>query len=176
MKVKNGQQSAFTLIELLVVVSIMIIFIGSILAQYNTYTEQTKLKNDGKKLLDVLELAKKKASSGDLNKLTCNGGFLGYEVNIQANSYTLNLRCVAAPISQLIAIYSFPNSNIFALSGIGLFRFKQLTLGLEYKANEAAIPVAPPAIQIKNSVINKCVNITISAIGIVELDEALIGC
>lgn len=172
-------KKSFTLIELVIVVSIMLVFIGSILAQYNTYTEQTKLKNEGKKLVDVLELAKKKASSGDMNNLVCNGGFLGYEVNIQTGSYSLNLRCVSAPTSQQIASYNFPSSNIFAQSGTGLFRFKQLTAGLEYKTGEAAEPSPPPIIQIKNSVINnnnKCVSISISEIGIIELNETLIDC
>ncbi|EKE14299.1 MAG: hypothetical protein ACD_12C00582G0001 [uncultured bacterium] len=169
-------KKSFTLIELLVVMTITVIFVGVSLAGYNTFTEEVKLKNEAKKLIDVLELAKKKASSGDLGKLTCNGGFLGYEVYILANNYTLNLRCAAAPISQLIATYNFPNSNISTLSGTGLFRFKQLTLGLEYKTNEAAVPSAPPTIQIKNSIISKCVNVTISTIGIVELDETLTPC
>lgn len=170
-------KKSFTLIELLVTISITIIFLGITLTQYNTFTEQTKLKNEAKKLVDVFELAKKKASSADLGQLICNGGFLGYEVNTtQTSSYTLNLRCATAPISQLIATYNFPNSNISTLSGAGLFRFKQLTLGLEYKTTEAAAPSAPPTIQIKNSIISKCVNITISAVGIIELDETLTGC
>lgn len=170
------KSKGFTLIELLVVISIMIIFIGSTLAQYNTYTEQTKLKNEGRKLVDVLELAKKKASSGDLNKLTCNGGFKGYEVKIQTNTYFLNLRCALAPTTQLIATYNFPNSNISIQSGTGLFRLKQLTAGLEYKVNESSVPINPPTIQLKNSVINKCVTISISPIGIVELNETLTPC
>ncbi|MFA5770472.1 MAG: prepilin-type N-terminal cleavage/methylation domain-containing protein [Patescibacteria group bacterium] len=169
-------KKAFTLIELLVTISITVIFLGITLTQYNTFTEQTKLKNEAKKLVDVLELAKKKAASGDLSQLICDGEFKGYEVNILAGSYSLNLRCSTAPASQLIATYNFPNLNISTLSGTGLFRFKQLTLGLEYKANEAALPTATPTIQIKNSIINKCVNITISVVGIVELDETLATC
>lgn len=177
-KLKNIQQSAFTLIEILVVISIMAIFIGVSLAQYNSYTEQIKLKNEAKKLVDVLELAKKKASSGDLNNLTCNGGFLGYEVNIDTNttSYSLSLRCALAPSSQLIVTYNFPYLNISTQSGTGLFRFKQLSAGLEYKTIEAADPTTAPSIKLKNSSIDKCVTISISVIGIVELDETLIDC
>ena len=127
-------------------------------------------------MIDVIELAKKKASSGDLNKLPCNGGFKGYEVDIQTNNYFLNLRCAIAPISQQIALYNFPNSNIVTQSGRGLFRFKQLTAGMEYKLDELSDPTNPPLIQLKNSVINKCVKITISEMGIIELDETLATC
>ena len=169
-------KKSFTLIEILVVITIMVIFIGSTLVSYHTFTEQTKLKNEAKKLIDIIELSKKKASSGDLNKLICNGGFLGNELNIQTNSYSLNLRCAIAPTSQLIVTYSFPNLNISIQSGTGLFRFKQLTTGMEYKADEAALPSVAPIIILKNSVIDKCVTITISAVGIVELTETLINC
>lgn len=174
-------KKGFTLIELLVVISIMIIFIGATITQYNTFTQQSKLKNEARKLVDVLELAKKKASSGDLSSKTCDGVFQGYEVNIQPTYYSLNLRCTIASIStsQLIATYNFPNLNISAQSGTGLFRFKQLAGGLEYKKNDTSDPSDSPTIEIKNSVINnvnKCVNISISSIGIIELEETLTGC
>jgi Tfp pilus assembly protein FimT len=169
-------KKSFTLIELLVVISIVVIFIGTTLTQYNTFTQQSRLKNEAKKLVDVLELAKKKASSGDLSDKTCNETFKGYEVNIQTNSYAINLRCLTPSTPQQIAVYNYPNLNISTESGGGLFRFMQLNAGLEYKENDSSDPSNPPLIQIKNSVIDKCVNITISSLGIVELDEALVPC
>ncbi|MEK7495679.1 MAG: prepilin-type N-terminal cleavage/methylation domain-containing protein, partial [Patescibacteria group bacterium] len=57
------KSSGFTLIEILVVTTITLIFLGVGLVQYNANTERFKLKNEGKKLVDVLELAKKKALS-----------------------------------------------------------------------------------------------------------------
>ncbi len=174
MKKIYNHQPAFTLIEILVVISITIIFLGVGLAQYNTFTEQTKLKNEGKKLVDVLELAKKKASSSDLNGFTCSGGFHGYLVDIGVNSYSLNLRCLL--LNEQISSYNFPVSNITIYSGIGLFRFKQKTAGLEYKVTEANDPTTAPLIQLKNSSINKCVSITINALGIVEFNETLQTC
>lgn len=167
---------AFTLIELLVVTAIILLFSGISLTRFNNYTQELKLKSEAKKLIDIVELAKKKAFSGDLSGKTCNGVFNGYEVNIQADNYSLNLRCTIAPTIQQIAIYNFSNSVIYAQSGIGLFRFKQLDTGLQYKVNEASDPSSPPTIQIKNSSISKCIDITISSVGIVELYEALTSC
>ena len=171
MRVKNNQRSAFTLIELLVVVSVMLIFIGSVLAQYNIFTQQTKLKNDAKKLLDVIELAKKKALSADLlitpgvPPTTCSL-FTGYRLTLSANNYSL-LYCCNSICTTNINTYTFNNTNITISSGTGNYDFPPLMNNPTFISN---------TIQLKNSTIDKCVNISISAIGIVELDEKLNPC
>lgn len=160
-------KKSFTLIELLVVISIMLIFIGSILAQYNTFTQQTKLKNDAKKLVDVLELAKKKAVSADLQDKTCTN-FTGYRVSLIASGYSLIFCCdpgCSTPTN--VNTYTFNNTNITILLGTGNYDFPPLMNNPIF---------ADDTIQLKNSVIDKCVNISISAIGIVELDEKLNPC
>ncbi len=163
-------KKSFTLIELLVVITIMIIFIGSILAQYNTYTEQTKLKNDGRKLVDVLELAKKKALSADLivtpfvTPPTYCTNFTGYRVTISSSSYSLLFGC--ALVYSTVQNYNLP-TNLTVTVGTGDYNFPPLMSGLNITIN---------SVQLKNSAINKCVNISISSIGIAELDETLVGC
>lgn len=166
-KIRNNQRSAFTLIELLVVISIMLIFIGGTIAQYNTNTEQTKLKNEAKKLVDVLELAKKKALSADLQDNTCTN-FTGYQVTLSTNNYSLIFCCNSACSTPTnVNTYAFNNTNIAIFSGTGTLNFPPLMNGANIMIN---------SVQIKNSAINKCVNISISAIGIVELNETLVPC
>lgn len=169
-KIRNNQRSAFTLIELLVVISIMLIFIGGTIASYNTYTEQTKLKNEGKKLVDVLELAKKKALSADLQDITCTD-FTGYKVTLNTNNYALIFCCNSACSTPTnVHTYAFPNTNITIYSGAGDLNFPPLMSG-------ANITIS--SVHLKNSAINaasKCVNIVISPIGIIELNETLIAC
>jgi len=157
-------KKSFTLIELLVVISIMIIFIGSSLAQYNTYTEQTKLKNEAKKLVDVIELAKKKAFSSDLQDKNCTN-FSGYRVTLNTNNYSL-LFCCNSICSVNTNTYNF-NTNISISSGIGNLNFPPLMTGSNITVN---------SVQLKNSAINKCVIISISSIGVVDLNETLINC
>ena len=154
----------FTLIELLVVVSIMIIFIGSVLAQYNTYTQQTKLKNEAKKFVDVFELAKKKALSSDLFDKNCTN-FTGYRLTLNTNNYSL-IFCCNSICSTNVNTYNF-NTNISIFSGTGNLNFPPLMTGSN---------ITIPSIQLKNSVINKCITISISSIGVVELDETLNPC
>jgi len=159
-------KKSFTLIELLVVISVTLIFLGISLVQYNTYTEQAKLKNQAKKIVDVLELAKKKALNGDLFDKTCTD-FIGYKVTVSSSSYSLLFGCVS--IYSAVQNYSLP-TNITLTLGIGDFNFPPLMNNPDFISN---------TIRLKNSSIstaNKCIDISISVIGIVELNETLISC
>ncbi len=155
-------KKGFTLIEFLVVISIMAIFTGIGLAQYNTYTEQLKLKNEAKKLVDVLELAKKKSMSADLVG-SCDD-FTGYRLTISSDSYSLSFGC--ASVYSLVQNYNL-STNVTAIIGTGDFNFPPLMANPNFTIT---------SIQIKNSSISKCVTISISSIGLVELDETLINC
>lgn len=159
-----SEVEGFTLIEFLIVVSITLIFLGVSLVQYNTYTEQAKLKNEGKKLVDVLELAKKKALSADLQDKNCTN-FTGYRLTLNTNNYFL-IFCCNSICSTNTNTYNF-NTNISIFSGAGNLNFPPLMTGANMTIN---------SVQLKNSAINKCVRISISTIGIVELDETLVGC
>lgn len=55
----------FTFIELLLSISMVIIFSGLSLASYHQFKETKKLEAETKKLVETLELAKKKIISGD---------------------------------------------------------------------------------------------------------------
>jgi len=157
------KSKGFTLIELIVVISIMIVFIGTTLVQYNNFTEQTKLKNEGKKLVDVLELAKKKALSADLQDKNCTN-FTGYRVTISSGSYLLSFGCALA--YSTVQNYNL-TTNMTVTTGTGDYNFSPLMNNPIFISN---------TIRLKNSVINKCVAVSISAIGIVSLDETLTGC
>lgn len=157
-------KKSFALIEPLIVIFVTLIFLGVSLVQYNNYTEQVKLKNEGKKLLDVIELAKKKSLFSDLEDKNCSN-FTGYRLTLNTNNYSLFF-CCNSICSTNTNTYNF-NTNISIFSGAGNLNFPPLMRGSNITIN---------SVRLKNSIINKCVNISISAIGIVELDEAFINC
>ena len=159
---------SFTLIELLIVTTIILVFGGLSLSYYNNFTQEQTLKKEVQKLVDIFELAKKKASSGDLSGLTCDGGFNGYQVNVTNSGYSLLLKCGGASVSPAVFSYSFPSSsNISIISGTGDYDFRELNLTSTSETR---------TIQIKNSNISKCLEITIYSSGIITLSDNFISC
>jgi len=157
---KNKQ--GFTLIEIIVSLSIMAILGTFGLARYNTFNQQQKLKNEAKKFVVVLELAKKKAVASDLYQ-DCNN-FNGYRVTLTANNYSLNFVCNST--NQLIQNYTF-DTNITTTVGTGNFFFPPMGAGMNLTIN---------SIRLRNSKINQCINISISTIGLFDIDNSLISC
>lgn len=157
------KNKGFTLIELIVVISIMILFLGVSLPRYNYYNSQLKLKSEGKKLVDVFELAKKKALSADLFDKSCTD-FTGFRTTVTGSSYSLNFCCAGSCSG--IQSYNF-GANITATSGIGNYNFTPLMILPNFVSN---------SIRLKDSVLGKCIDISISPIGVIELNETLISC
>ncbi len=158
------KNKGFTLIEFIVVTSIALLFLGVTLPRYNDFGIQLKLKNDAKKLVDVFELAKKKALTGDLQDKNC-ADFTGYRTTVVGgNAYSLNFCCAGSCSS--VQEYSLSGDTTFT-SGIGNYNFTPLMIFPNFVSN---------TIRLKNSIINKCVDISISPIGVIELNETLISC
>lgn len=165
---EQNKSNGFTLIELLVVTSIIIVFTGISASQFNLYTQQAKLRDSARKLSDVLELAKKKAISSDLFDKNCTN-FSGYKVVVASGSYSLQFGCGLN--YTVVNSYNLPTTNLSITSTLGNINFPPLMKNLKFH-------IAPNinSVQLKNSVINKCVNISISQSGLIELDETLIPC
>lgn len=153
----------FTLIELIVVIGIVSLFTEIFIARYNENTGRLRLRSEAKKLVDVLELAKKKALTADLFDKNCTD-FRGYRVAISSGSYLLSFGCASA--YSAVQNYNL-TTNITVTTGTGNYNFSPLMINPSFISN---------TIRLRNSSISKCVDISISAIGIVELNETLINC
>jgi Tfp pilus assembly protein FimT len=156
-------KKAFTFIELLIIISIVILFTSIMLPRFNTYNQQLKLKSDANKVIAIFELAKKKAIVSDLYDQSCLE-FNGYRITLSNDSYILKFTCAGA--YQNIQTYNFESDDSVVV-GSGDFDFPALGINTNLTID---------LIRLKNSVINQCLDIDISAIGIISLNEALIGC
>ena len=191
---KNKISNSFTIIELLIVVAIIALFSGLSLAYYNNFGQQAKLKEEARKIVDVLELAKKKANSGDIPPgVTCSSGFNGYQVKgTDKKTYLLSL-CCGGQCNLPINTYSIPaNSNVVINSmkyfidithsyDISYVKFKLLTAGVNIPnpsdpldpSKEILIsldtsPNTQVVIVLKSATSLKCIPITITPSAIIK--------
>lgn len=125
--VKNRR--AFTFIELLVSVSVIILFSSMVLAYYNQQTAYKRLDQDTDKLIDVLELAKKKAIAGDVGTRTdCN--FYGYTVTfaVSNTAYTLWISCKdGTGTPQYYSLKTYQLTNAVEFTSTSMITFLSLT-------------------------------------------------
>lgn len=162
---------SFTLIELLITTSFILTFGALSLAYYNNFTQEKSLRNEASKLANILEIARKKAVSGDLSGRVCNGGFNSYQVNVTNSSYSLQLRCGGNPVLPLIFSYSFP-ANISIINGANNYYFLKLSGKVETQNNSQNNQI----ITIKNLSIAKCLDINISSFGIITISNNFSSC
>jgi len=162
-------KKSFTIIELLIII-IFIMITGSIgIAYYNSYNEEINLKSEAKKLADVLLLARKKAESSELIPTpgitpTYCTDFHGYRVGITSLNYTLKYRCNSQ--DTIINTYNFPNFITYTGSDYN-FTFSPLGLNTNITLN---------TVTLKNTSTSKCINISISTNGIIQVINQLYSC
>ncbi len=163
-------KKGFTLIEIIVVIAVISLITGMSLAYYNTFNEQQKLRSEAKKIIDVIELAKHKASSGD-SPASCTTGFTGYRADIGAASYFISACCAGTcDTANPVQTYPFSSNSITATNGY--IQFKQLTGGISTN-------YSPLQINVKSSQLPanaNCIVITFTAVGNISVSSTLTGC
>lgn len=169
-------RNGFTLIELLIVAIIVTIFSGALLASYNTFTSQTQLKSDARKLADVIELARKKTLAKDVLN-SCVSDFGGYQVKLNSSTqYILYFCCAGDCTSTPVNTYDF--STAISISAF--------TIGGSPQTLPYSIQFAPPLgmtglganaeVQLRHSAIAKCLQLTITPNGIVTINDSFTSC
>ncbi len=158
MKIEKG----YTLIELLIVIAIIALFSGLSLAYYNNYTDDRKLAGETKQLVDVLNLAYKKATAVDLTPNSLCSDFRGYVVTFPftpSTTYSLNFNC--GGLNQLVSQYSINIGVVINSRTVNSILFKPLSAGTDLTSD-------PATITLKNSNISKCIDIWVHIVGTVE--------
>lgn len=166
-------QNGYSLLEILLVIFIIALFSGISLPYFNASTSTKKLDQEAKQLIDVIELAKAKASAGESNIAGCTI-FKGYRVVFDTppsppTQYRLRACCASTPaqlcdIPQDIQIYTIQPGMAYTFSAnlaspTNYIHFSNLKLGTTLSGNGI--------IRITNASINKCIRVTVDRIGLV---------
>lgn len=160
-------KKSFTIIETIIVVMVIGVMSALTLAKYNDFTENNKLNSDAGKLVDVLELARKRTVSGEIpTSVTCNA-FNGYGIiNIDTTSYKLQLCCdFTCSTVQDLNIYKLETTNF--LTANPNIKFAPLTGRLHLPETLT--------LTIKNNIINQCISIEITYTGLIT-QKSKVGC
>jgi len=145
-----------------VVTTIILVFSGLSLAYYNNFTQEKKLNQETQKLINTIELAKKKANIGEMENCT---SLCGYQFLVNSSGYSVNICCTCNingdcvnPIP--IINYSFP-------SNLGINSIDNFTTMFR----PLSPLITPGDIRLKNKNINKCQKISINQTGIIEIQD-----
>lgn len=162
---KNKKKKSFSMIEIIIVSSILSFLFLVNIANYNQYNEEIKIKNEAKKFIDVFELTKKDAYSSFLYDKNCLD-FKGYQISINSTGKEYVVYFLCSTTSTEIKKYQL-KENIFFINGANSnFRFYPLT----------GVNIETTNLRIKNSNINKCLDISITNNGIINYAESLFSC
>lgn len=167
--------AGFTFIELLIVVMIISAFSGLSLAYYNNFNKASKLDTEANKLLQTLELAKKKATARDIEGYESHCGyasdpeniFNGYKVEITTNGYSIKIECTTSTgtYENTVYSYSFLNTAKVITNTTTSILFTpaagQVTLTEDLVAN-------PIRFKHSTGTTDKCPGIEISSTGIIQ--------
>lgn len=82
----------FTLIEVIISVTISLLLMGAIIANYNSYNDNQSLKQAALTLKNSLRFAQGKALSGEKPQLGCTT-LVGWDITFAASSYVLRANC-----------------------------------------------------------------------------------
>lgn len=154
---KNNARG-FTLIELLIVTSIIILMSGTSLAIFSSFREEKVLGNQVILFTSAIDLAKNKASAGDVSlcSSSATAHVAGYSVIV--NSVTYPNRIAILPGCDTVATpikYVIPSSVIYIPATFTLNFDSQ-----NYQGEEVTIVL-------KNSLTSKCKFVLISNTGLV---------
>ncbi len=153
----------FTFLELLIVVMVISIFSGLSLGYYNNFSKASRLDTEANKLLQTLELVKKKATARDVQGYDsiCTQGtniFDGYIVTITTGGYSFQISCNLGVNKTQIYAYSLPNGTTIIPN----------STTIQFKPTPGNTSLVADATIIFSNGTGKCAKIIISSTGIIQ--------
>ncbi|MBU1326710.1 prepilin-type N-terminal cleavage/methylation domain-containing protein [Patescibacteria group bacterium] len=91
----------FTLIELVIATALLLLLAGSIVANYNNYSDKQRIRQEALTLKNDLRLAQIKAISVQKPASGCSG-YIGMNVTFSANSYSIQALCSEGLIGDIL--------------------------------------------------------------------------
>ncbi len=131
-------RQGFTLVEIMVVISLMAILAGTGIAGYRNSARKQAVEVAAQKLISALRKAQVNAAAGV--KEGCAGTLTGWQVNVSANSYTIEGLCGVTTFNSRtenytgasVTVFPSPNPILFKVlnQGTNIIGSTTVTLGV----------------------------------------------
>lgn len=161
----NHYKKSFTIIEILISLIIISIFSIFSLSSYRRFSEEKKLETTTDHIIATIELAKKKAMSGDTKDFkNCPlGNSFGYATVISYNILKLLLCCdQLCENNYLISKYLLPANIVVNSTEDILTKFMMVS---------GNVITNYQSFRVYNEKIGRCYEVTISPIGVINKNE-----
>lgn len=163
-KIKINERSSlsFTLIEIIIILGIILISTGISLSFYNRFNHETDLENEVNKIVDLINLAKKKSMSYDISLAGEDCQFYGFQIFFASNNqYKFQLCC---------------SSNCSESIDLNSFKLKFNIILMNYPSAITFFPTSGKtdkdySLIVKHNLINKCKQININKEGVVNINN-----
>ena len=176
------KDNGFTLIELLVIVGIMAVTGSLGLFSYNTLSKEQTLSASTRKIIDVLNLTRKRAIAGDTSH-GCTGSLEYYKfIKQSASQYAVIVKCTGSS-ETTVYTYTTVSNNAVEITSLNLMpagtsltgiKFSGLNGEISGDANAGDMNVTGTEyinLTVKSNSLNKCVTVTINSLGVISESE-----
>ncbi len=123
----------FTLIELIVTVGVVLLIAGGVVANYNNYTDNQRLKQAALTLKSDLRFVQTKAFSAEKPGLGCSE-LVGYVISFTSTTYSIQSQCTEGLVGSISTINLPTGISFFPIPSAMTFRV--LTHGI---ANDSSV-------------------------------------
>lgn len=158
--------SGYSLIEVIIVITIIVLFTGMGIAGYTRFNDQRIVDAESKKILNLLETARSKAMTKDIDSQDVSAcDFEGYRVIINttamARTYSLLIKCNGT--TSLARTISMSESLTVSTT-------PQNPLSIDFAVATGSVPNCETdcMISINNTNIGRCKLITVKGSGVIE--------
>lgn len=172
----------FTLIELLVIIGIIAITTSAGLFSYNTLSKEQTLSSTSKKMIDVLNLTRKRAIAGDTSR-GCTGSLQYYKFSkTSASQYDVKVKCTGSSETTLQS-YSMASNNLVQMNSMTIMPANTTITGINFSgfngeiSGDATLGTVIVTgtdyvdLTIRVPSLGKCISITINSLGVVTEGE-----
>ncbi|MFZ5845376.1 MAG: pilus assembly FimT family protein [Patescibacteria group bacterium] len=150
MKLTHSLKAGFTFIELLVVMGVILLLTSGIIAGYNNFTDNQRLKQTALTLKTNLRFAQTKAASADKPTSGCTQ-LVGYAVSFTNSSYNVQAQCSEGLVGSLtsvslpvgISFSPIPETIVFRVLTRGTTSDNPVTLTLIGRLKSYRLEVSP---------------------------------